>query len=122
MSTIALIVCFAVLLLALVLVRAKTGSKYEIKTSDIIVALIPVILWLLLSGRLLEIGVGDLRLKLTEAYKDSRAGEVDIAKSLVHSHYLFVGVDCRYAHEDEIQDPNKFPVFNSFELIVIEEH
>ncbi|MCP4365292.1 MAG: CBS domain-containing protein [Planctomycetes bacterium] len=43
---------FAFILFLLVLLRVKTENKFDIKTSDIIVALIPIILWGLLTGKI----------------------------------------------------------------------
>ncbi len=61
-TTIIAIAGFAVLLLALVALRYKTGSKYEIRNTDIILAIMPVVMWLLLTGRVQEFAFGDLKI------------------------------------------------------------
>lgn len=53
---------FIVLLGLLVVIRAKLGNRFEIRTSDIVLALIPLVFWLFLSGRIQELSVGDLRI------------------------------------------------------------
>ena len=44
------IVAFVIVLAILVLVRAKTDSKFEVKNTDIILALVPIALFLFLTG------------------------------------------------------------------------
>jgi hypothetical protein len=61
-----------VLLLALVIyLRIKTGNKVEIKTNDILVALIPIVLLLFLTGRISKLKFGDLEIE--QAFKEAYA-------------------------------------------------
>ena len=51
---------FIVLLAILIVARSRT--KFEIKNSDIVLALIPIVLWLLLTGKIQEVTIGDLKI------------------------------------------------------------
>jgi hypothetical protein len=53
---------FIVIVAMLVLLRNKTGNKLEIKNSDIVLALVPVALWLFLTGKIQEFTFGDLKI------------------------------------------------------------
>jgi len=53
---------FFVLLVLLIALRIITGNKFEIKTSDIVLALIPVALWLFLTGKIKELTLGELKI------------------------------------------------------------
>ena len=56
------VLMFAGVLVLLVFARAKT-SRFEIKSPDIVLALIPIVLWMFLTGKISELGVGDLTIK-----------------------------------------------------------
>jgi CBS domain-containing protein len=58
---IASILLFILLLAVIVLLRHKFGEKFEIKNTDIILALLPIVIWLLLSGKLTSLQFGDLK-------------------------------------------------------------
>jgi hypothetical protein len=58
------IVIFILLLVVQVLLRAKTGDKYQIKNADIVIALIPIVLVLFLSGKVQELAFGDFKVVL----------------------------------------------------------
>jgi len=72
------IVGFMLLLALLVILRVKTGNKFQIKNSDIVIALIPVVLALFLSGKVQELTFGDLKIVLAvqETAKSSISTEV----------------------------------------------
>jgi hypothetical protein len=53
---------FAALLALLVALRAKTGNKIDIRNSDIVLALVPVALWLFLTGKIQEFGFGEVKI------------------------------------------------------------
>ena len=55
---------FIFIIALLVTLRVILGSKFEIKTTDIILALIPIIIWLFLSGKISELTIGDLTVKM----------------------------------------------------------
>jgi len=58
------IAIFILLLVVQVLLRAKTNDKYQIKNSDIVIALIPIVLVLFLSGKVQELTFGDFKIVL----------------------------------------------------------
>ncbi len=64
---------FLVILFVLVLLRVKTGNRFEIKNSDIILALIPIALWLLLTGKIQKFEFGELKIE-TAFVKASQSG------------------------------------------------
>ncbi len=53
---------FAVVLALLVALRAKTGNRIDIKNSDIVLALVPVALWLFLTGKIQEFAFGEVKI------------------------------------------------------------
>jgi hypothetical protein len=63
MSTAAIaLLIFTALLALLVVLRAKTGNKVDIRNSDIVLALVPVALWLFLTGKVQEFGFGEVKI------------------------------------------------------------
>lgn len=69
---------FVILLLIIVLIRVKTNNKFEIKTNDIVVALVPIVLILFLTGQIDKIKIGDLEIEkaLKEAYAEEITQDV----------------------------------------------
>jgi len=65
---------FAILLAFVVLLRAKSGYKIDIRNSDIVLALVPVALWLFLTGKVQEFGFGEV--KIVAAIKMAAAAPV----------------------------------------------
>ncbi len=65
---------FLAILVLLVMLRAKTGNKLDIKSSDIVLALVPIGLWLFLSGKVQEFAFGDF--KIVAAIKDASKSPV----------------------------------------------
>lgn len=65
---------FILLLATLVVLRAKTGNKFEIKNSDIVLALIPIVLWLFLTGEIQEFTFGDI--KIVKAFNEASQSPV----------------------------------------------
>lgn len=53
---------FAVILGVLVALRVKTGNKIDIRSSDIVLALVPVALWLFLTGKIQEFAFGEVKI------------------------------------------------------------
>ncbi|MFH7319969.1 hypothetical protein ACHHRT_05060 [Desulfurivibrio sp. D14AmB] len=66
---------FLAILAALVLLRAK-NSRFEVKPSDIVVAVVPVVVFLLVTGKLQTLEIGEGGLKIESAFV--KAGEVSI--------------------------------------------
>lgn len=69
---------FIVILAMLVTLRIKTGNKLDVKNSDILLALIPVALWLFLTGKIQEFAFGDFKIvaAIKEASKSPVAPQV----------------------------------------------
>jgi hypothetical protein len=65
---------FILILVMLVFLRAKTGNKFEIKNSDIVLALVPIALWLFLTGQIQEFAFGDI--KIVSAIKEASKSPV----------------------------------------------
>jgi hypothetical protein len=120
MTTFLFLLFFIVSLFILVLIRTKSNGKYEVKLTDVVICLIPAILWLLTTGQISELGIGDLKLKLKEAYQKPVSEQIS---SLVEGKdLLVVGVDCKYGSEDQIISGTTFPSYRPFKFILIEEN
>jgi hypothetical protein len=57
-------VVFAIFLIGLVVLRTKAGNRFEIKNTDVVLALVPVALWLFLTGKVQEFGFGEFKISL----------------------------------------------------------
>lgn len=49
-------------------VRAKTGGKYEIKMSDLALVLIPLLFWMIGTGRIQKLAVGGVEFETAQAF------------------------------------------------------
>lgn len=78
MVYISLAVFIAVIAL-LVFIRSKTGSKYEVKNSDIMLGLLPIVLILLVSGKIKSFAFGDL--KIESAFVEASNKEIEMQVS-----------------------------------------
>lgn len=105
------ILLFIILVAIVALLRVKTNGQYEIKITDAIFALIPVIILLLLSGQISELQVGDLTVKLKEDLEKKIVEESDLKNStfLDGKKSLVIGVDCDYKVEDDINSNHPMP-------------
>ena len=75
MSTLVIVLgLFIVVLALLVGIRARLGAKFDIKNTDIALALVPIALWLFLSGRVQEFAFGDFR--IVAAIRDASQSQV----------------------------------------------
>lgn len=54
---------FVTVIVLLVFIRSKTNAKYEVKNSDIVLGLLPIVLILLVSGKIESFEFGDLKVK-----------------------------------------------------------
>lgn len=72
-TAVAVLVVIA-LVAVLTALRARTGNKFDIKTSDIALALVPVALWMLFTDRIKELTVGDV--KIVTAFREASASPV----------------------------------------------
>lgn len=73
---------FVAIIVLLIALRSKIGEKFEIKNTDILLALIPVALWLFLTGKVTLIEVGGFKLEnaFISASRASVAGQVTQVK------------------------------------------
>jgi len=76
---------FIVLVGLLVAIRAKTGNKFEVKNSDIVLALIPIALWLFLTGQVQEFAFGDLKIVSAVKKASNSPVEAQVTKLPVES-------------------------------------
>lgn len=68
-------VVFAIFLIGLVVLRTKAGNRFEIKNTDVVLALVPVALWLFLTGKVQEFGFGEV--KIVAAIKMASKAPID---------------------------------------------
>ncbi len=68
------IVVVVALVAGLTFLRARTDSKFEVKTSDVALALVPVALWMLFTGKVQEFAVGDV--KIVTAIREASASPI----------------------------------------------
>jgi CBS domain protein len=66
---------FAIFLIGLVVLRNKAGNRFEIKNTDVVLALVPVALWLFLTGKIQEFGFGEV--KIVAAIKVASKAPID---------------------------------------------
>lgn len=66
---------FIVILAVLVLLRAR-NSRFEVKTSDIVVAVVPVLVFLLVTGRLQKFEIGEGGVKIETAFVEASASAI----------------------------------------------
>ncbi len=66
---------FVVVLAVLVALRRFSDGKLEIKTPEIVLAALPVALWMLATGRLESLSIGDLTIKAFQSAAAVPAGE-----------------------------------------------
>ncbi|MDX1670864.1 MAG: hypothetical protein R3211_00880 [Balneolaceae bacterium] len=69
------LLAFAAVIGLLVWLRTSTNKKYEIKNSDIVLGLLPVVLILFLSGKIESFEFGDLKVKA--AFEQASSKEID---------------------------------------------
>jgi len=69
------LIVFASLLILLVMIRLKTGNRFEIKNTDILLAVTPVVLFLLITGKITRFEFG--MLKFETAFKNAASKEID---------------------------------------------
>lgn len=74
-DTVAAVAVFAVVVALLAVLRARTGNKLDIKSSDIALALVPIALWMLLTGKVQEFAFGDV--KIVTAIREASKSPVD---------------------------------------------
>lgn len=76
MTETALAIAVVVVLVAgLTLLRARTNNRFEIKTSDMALALVPIAVWMVFTGKVKELTVGDVKI-VTAAIREASASPV----------------------------------------------
>ncbi|MDH5683337.1 MAG: CBS domain-containing protein [candidate division WOR-3 bacterium] len=55
---------FVLIIALIIFIRVKFGAKFEIKTSDILIALIPIALWLLLTKKIQKFEIAGFKMEL----------------------------------------------------------
>jgi|GEM_PF-580652 len=65
-----------ILLVVSLIVRAKTGGKYEIRPVDLVLVLIPVVLWLFGTGKITKFNVAGVEIELAEAIKKAASSPI----------------------------------------------
>jgi hypothetical protein len=66
---------FVLILAALVWVRAS-NSRFEVKPSDIVVAVVPIVVFLLVTGKLQKFEIGEGGVKIETAFVDASASAI----------------------------------------------
>lgn len=54
---------FIVIIIIMIALRFKIGERFEVKNSDILIALIPVALWLVLTGKIQKLEFGEFKIE-----------------------------------------------------------
>jgi hypothetical protein len=67
---------FVLILAILVLLRAKS-SRFEVKPADIVVAVVPVVVFLLVTGKLQKFEIGEGGVKIETAFVKASASTID---------------------------------------------
>lgn len=77
------ILALLLFMVLLVVVRVWSEDKYEVRATDVVVALAPILLWLLLSGRIKKLGFGAGGITV-EMAKEAilRASEAPVARQV----------------------------------------
>lgn len=70
-----LLVVFFLVILLLVLLRTRVGDRFEIRNTDILMALVPVVFWLLLSGEVKVLEFAGFKMELAFEQASSRTVE-----------------------------------------------
>lgn len=95
------LLAFAAVIGLLVWLRASTDNKFEIKNSDIILALLPVVLILFLSGKIESFEFGDLKVKA--AFEQASSKEIESQVNLLK------GIPVRELETDSKESVSKIP-------------
>ncbi|MDY6904233.1 MAG: hypothetical protein SWH61_06080 [Thermodesulfobacteriota bacterium] len=85
------------LFIVAVFLRAKTGGKYEIKMSDLALALIPLLFWLIGTGKIKKFAFGGFEVETAQAFIG--ASEKEIKSQVALSSPLSI--------EDVVQTPER---------------
>ncbi len=72
--TFGILLTFLLVLVANMLLRVRTGNKFEIKVNDIVVALVPIFLILFLRGDIASMKIGDLTIE--KAFKEAYSEDI----------------------------------------------
>jgi len=83
-STIPLIGAFIIILVLLTSLRARS-SKFEIKGTDVVVSLLPIVIFMLLTGKIQKLTIGDLSIEtaIKGAYATNVASQVELLGDVI---------------------------------------
>lgn len=78
---------FVLIVAVMIALRVKIGERFEVKYSDILLAIIPVILWLLMTGKIQKFEFAELKIEtaFVEASKTAVAKQITPVKLPVES-------------------------------------
>jgi len=78
---------FVLIIVAMITLRIKISEKFEVKNSDILIALIPVALWLILTGKIQKLEFGEFKIEaaFVEASRTAIAKQITPVKLPVES-------------------------------------
>ena len=71
-----------VLLILSVLVRVKTGGKYEIKMIDLSLVLVPLLFWLIATGQIRKFAVGGVEFETAQAFIGASEEPIELQVAL----------------------------------------
>lgn len=83
-----LLLAGCVLFILSVVVRAKTGGKYEIKMIDLALVLIPLLFWLIGTGKIQKFAIGGVEFETAQAFIG--ASEAPIETQVAHTSPLSI--------------------------------
>jgi hypothetical protein len=78
---------FALIMAIMIILRIFIGEKFEIKNSDILIAIIPIALWLVLTGKIQSLAFGEFKIEaaFVEASKTAVTKQITPLKLPVES-------------------------------------
>lgn len=81
------LVIFILVMAVLMILRMKIGEKFEVRNSDILIAIIPVALWLVLTGKIQKLEFGEFKIEaaFVEASKTAITKQITPVKLPVES-------------------------------------
>jgi len=72
------LLAFVVIIAGMMVLRWKIGANFEVRNSDILLAIVPVALWLVLTGKIQKLEFGEFKIEaaFVEASKESISNQV----------------------------------------------
>ncbi|MBT8312377.1 MAG: hypothetical protein HKP23_06045 [Flavobacteriaceae bacterium] len=82
-ETVIAIVIFVISIALVIFLRRKVGQGYEIKISDVVLALIPLVIWLLLTDKIKTFKYGDLEFTLSDKIEAAQQSPLSESEELI---------------------------------------